>query len=68
MIISFGHKQTEKIWNGERDRKIPLEIQKIGRRKFRMLNNSQNINDLGFHHPVDWKNCQDIKRNFIVLE
>ena len=46
MIISFGNKQTEKIWNGERDRKIPLEIQKIGRRKLRMLNNSQNISDL----------------------
>ena len=46
MIISFGNKQTEKIWNGERDRKIPLEIQKTGRRKLRMLNNSQNINDL----------------------
>ncbi|MCF8296070.1 MAG: type II toxin-antitoxin system RelE/ParE family toxin [Saprospiraceae bacterium] len=25
---------------------MPLEIQKIGRRKLRMLNNSQNINDL----------------------
>ena len=46
MIISFGNKQTEKIWNGERDRKIPLEIQKTGRRKLRMLNNSQNISDL----------------------
>ena len=46
MIISFGNKQTEKILKGERDRKIPFEIQKIGRRKLRMLNNSQNINDL----------------------
>ena len=46
MIISFGSKDTEKIWNGERVRKIPIEIQKIGRRKLRMLNNSQNINDL----------------------
>ena len=46
MILSFGSKDTEKIWNGERVKKIPLEIQKIGRRKLRMLNNSQNINDL----------------------
>jgi len=36
----------EKIWNGERVKKIPIEIQKIGRRKLRMLNNSQNLTDL----------------------
>jgi toxin HigB-1 len=46
MIISFGSKETEKIWEGERVKKIPMEIQQIGRRKLRMLNNSQNINDL----------------------
>ena len=46
MIISFGTKETEKIWNGERVKKIPIEIQKIGRRKLRMLNNSQNLIDL----------------------
>jgi proteic killer suppression protein len=46
MIISFGSKDTEKIWNGIRVNKIPLEIQSVGRRKLRMLNNSQNIMDL----------------------
>ena len=46
MIISFGSKETEKIWNGERVKKIPIEIQKIGRRKLRMLNNSQSLIDL----------------------
>jgi len=46
MIISFGSKQTEKVWNGERVPKWPIEIQKIGRRKLRMLHNSQNITDL----------------------
>jgi len=46
MIISFGTKETEKIWNGIRVKKIPNEIQKIGRRKLRMLNNSQDIVDL----------------------
>ncbi len=46
MIISFGSKETEKTWNGERVKKIPIEIQKVGRRKLRMLNNSQNIQDL----------------------
>ncbi|MBS3773987.1 MAG: type II toxin-antitoxin system RelE/ParE family toxin [Bacteroidales bacterium] len=46
MIVSFGSKDTEKIWQGERVKKIPLEIQKVGRRKLRMLNNSQNLSDL----------------------
>jgi proteic killer suppression protein len=46
MIISFGSKDTEKIWDGERVKKLPLEIQEIGRRKLRMLNNSQSILDL----------------------
>lgn len=46
MIISFGSKNTEKIWQGNRVKKIPIEIQKIGRRKLRMLNNSQDIVDL----------------------
>jgi toxin HigB-1 len=46
MILSFGSKDTEKIWNGERVKRIPLEIQQVGRRKLRMLNNSQNISDL----------------------
>ena len=46
MIVSFGSKVTEKIWNGERVKKIPIEIQQIGRRKLRMINNSQNWSDL----------------------
>jgi proteic killer suppression protein len=46
MILSFGSKDTERIWNGERIKRIPLEIQQAGRRKLRMLNNSQNIGDL----------------------
>ncbi|TVR77743.1 MAG: plasmid maintenance system killer family protein [Chitinophagaceae bacterium] len=46
MIISFGSKKTENIWNGYRVKKIPVNIQNVGRRKLRMLNNSQNIVDL----------------------
>lgn len=46
MIISFGSKDTEKIWEGEMVRRLPIEIQSIGRRKLRMLHNSQSILDL----------------------
>ena len=46
MIISFGSKETEKIWNGIVVKKSSIEIQQIGRRKLRMLHNSQNLTDL----------------------
>ena len=46
MIQSFGSNETEKIWNGIRVKKMPLEIQLVGRRKLRMLNNSQDVKDL----------------------
>lgn len=46
MINSFGNKETHKIWEGERIRRLPVEIQEIARRKLRMLNNSQNVSDL----------------------
>ena len=46
MILSFGSKETESIWNGVRVKKMPLDIQNVGRRKLRMLNNSQDLADL----------------------
>jgi proteic killer suppression protein len=46
MILSFGLKETEKIWIGVKVSKLPKGIQEIRRRKLRMLNNSQNLADL----------------------
>ncbi|TXE10771.1 plasmid maintenance system killer family protein [Gelidibacter salicanalis] len=46
MILSFGSKETEQIWNGIRVKKMPIKIQNLGRRKLRMLNNSLDISDL----------------------
>jgi proteic killer suppression protein len=46
MIISFGSDETEKVWQRERVKKWPIEIQQVGRRKLRMLNNSVNLADL----------------------
>ena len=46
MIVSFGNAETETIWKGERIKKLPKEIQQIGLRKLRMLNNSMNFTDL----------------------
>ncbi len=46
MIRSFHSKETEKVWKGEFSKKLPSVIQKIARRKLRMLNNSTSLNDL----------------------
>ncbi len=46
MIRSFRDKETEKIFNRQRSRKLPSDIQKITLRKLRMLNRSQSLQDL----------------------
>jgi proteic killer suppression protein len=46
MIVSFGSSETEEIWKGKWVKSLPNEIQDIGRRKLRMLNNSIDFNDL----------------------
>lgn len=46
MIKSFQGKETEKIWQGQRSRRLPQDIQQIARRKLRMLNNARSLEDL----------------------
>ncbi len=46
MILDFTDKETEAIWLGERSRRLPANIQEIARRKLRMLNNAQHLEDL----------------------
>jgi proteic killer suppression protein len=46
MLTSFGDKDTKKIWEGERVKALSTELQEMARRKLRMLNNSQDLNDL----------------------
>ena len=46
MIKTFGDKESDKIWNGIRSKKLPNEIQDVARRKLRMLNNAHDIKDL----------------------
>ena len=46
MIKDFASDETEKIWKGVKSRKLPQDIQNTARRKLRMLNNAQELNDL----------------------
>jgi toxin HigB-1 len=46
MIKEFGDKESEKIWTGIGSKKLPSEIQNVARRKLRMINSAQDVNDL----------------------
>ena len=46
MIISFAEAETEKIWSGQRSRKLPADIQQVALRKLRLLNSARAIEDL----------------------
>lgn len=37
---------AEEIWHGEPNRRLPIELQQVARRKLRMLNNAQGLQDL----------------------
>jgi proteic killer suppression protein len=46
MIASFQCKKTQEIWIGEHVRQFHVDVQIAARRKLRMLNNAQTLNDL----------------------
>lgn len=46
MIRSFSDNETEKIWVGTVSRRLPREIQETARRKLRLINNAQDVEDL----------------------
>jgi len=46
VIKSFKSKETEKIFNRERSRRLPPGIQQVALRKLRMLNRAMTLEDL----------------------
>jgi len=46
VIRSFADKEAEMVWAGTPSRRLPADIQAVGRRKLRMLDNASNLNDL----------------------
>ena len=46
MIASFHDEPTTSVWEGRFTRKLPNQIQAIARRKLRMLNAAQCLEDL----------------------
>jgi len=46
MIRSFRDRETEKVWSGDRSRRLPGDIQDVALRKLRLLNRAAKIDDL----------------------
>jgi toxin HigB-1 len=46
MIRSFSSRETERLFQRERVRKIPANIQRVALRKLRMLHRAIDLNDL----------------------
>ena len=46
MIRSFAPGDTQKVWNGERSRKLPADIQDRALVRLRMLNQAESLDDL----------------------
>ena len=46
MIVSFGDGETEKIWNGERSRRLPFDIQAVALRKLCLIEAAGKVDDL----------------------
>jgi proteic killer suppression protein len=49
MIRSFADSETEKIWNGERSRRLPPDIGQRAYARLRMLDAAESLDDL--RHP-----------------
>jgi toxin HigB-1 len=46
MIQKFKDKETQKIFERKRSRKLPSDIQQVALRKLRMLNRAETLQDL----------------------
>lgn len=46
MIRSFACRETSRIWDGVRSRRLPSDIQAVALRKLRMINQARCLEDL----------------------
>ncbi len=61
MIKTFRSTETQKVWEGQRSRRLPSDIQQVARRKLRMLNNARTLGDRAGQHSIrindQWRIC-----------
>lgn len=60
MIETFASEEVKKIYNGEMSRKLPVDIQRIARRKLVYLNDAETLQDI---RAVPGNRLEELKGN-----
>lgn len=60
MIETFASEEAKKIYNGEMSRKLPVDIQRIARRKLVYLNDAETLQDI---RAVPGNRLEELKGN-----
>ncbi len=47
MIRSFVDPEAERVWNGDRSRKLPADVQQRAMRRMKMLDAARSLDELG---------------------
>lgn len=47
MIRSFANLETERIWNGNRSRRLPADVQQRSMRRMKLLDAARSLEELG---------------------
>ena len=47
MIKSFEETEAERIWNGDRSRKLPADMQQRAQRRMKLLDAARSLDELG---------------------
>ena len=47
MIRSFADPEAERVWNGDRSRRLPAEVQQRAMRRMRLLDAARSLDELG---------------------
>jgi hypothetical protein len=55
MIKGFADKETEKLWNRERSKAVPANLQRGALRELTQLNNAEDLNDLRIPPATSWR-------------
>ena len=46
MIRSIADKESKRVWNAERSRRLPADVQQIARRKLRQLDAAERLDEM----------------------
>jgi toxin HigB-1 len=58
VIRSFACPETEKLFQDESSRRLPVQIQRVARRKLLVLHQARSLNDLRVPYGNRWKPCK----------